>query len=180
MIPIPLKYDLGPNPHFPFPRLLADAYFEPASGVPDAATNFPGAIVDTGAPYLIIPHTFHASGRIKIHAHLGSRPYRLTSMTGGPIQQPFVEVGLQFLVDARAAQSCWDAWCQLSQPANPAAFDPQLSRYSYQLPRPVVVQAYLLDEGVRPNKVVVGLAALRDHFTFVMAGETAFLLPRLP
>ena len=95
---IPLRFTdhhTSLDPSFAVPRLQADVLFEPYELPCDARTFFSGAILDTGAPYTVIPFSVHKSERIKIHQELGSRLYRVLSMEG-PLFQRFVEVGIRF------------------------------------------------------------------------------------
>jgi hypothetical protein len=96
---IPIDFDSSfcdPNdPQFPIPRIKVGILFEPNEPVPDASVFFDGAIVDTGAPYLVIPYDFHKSGRLRIRRELGQHLFRVPSM-GQPVFQPFVEVGIRF------------------------------------------------------------------------------------
>lgn len=186
MTPIPLKYDPGRGP-FPIPRLLANVLFEPTPTLPTAKTYFPRAIADTGSPYLILPHAFHSpnSSRAtpllltKVYYDHGERLYRNPSMGGDPVFQPFVTVGVRFLVNAQEAHACLQFWHQLTNQPAPEPLDPGQPLYSYQPQQFLQVDAYLLKPGVPPDIVTVGLDTLHEHFIFVMAGDKAFLLPRV-
>jgi hypothetical protein len=149
---IPLKFSDTPEPRFPqlpIPRLLVSGAFEPWIPSLIGQTAFAEAIVDTGAPYTIIPHYVHGAGLIKVYNDLGQQPYRLTSMSGAPLMQRMVEVGIRFLV----RRAGWDYV--------PADF--------------VVVRAYFLDVNVRPlRKVVIGLDAIRPHFPLFADSSRAF------
>jgi hypothetical protein len=95
---IRLRFKEHPTPHDPgllVPRLQADVLFEPYELPCDARTFFAGAILDTGAPFAVIPFSVHKSGRIKIHQELGRHVYRVLSMEG-PQFQRFVVVGIRF------------------------------------------------------------------------------------
>ena len=152
MIPLILRDEQLSNlPGFSFPRLRANGEFEARATAPAGITSFAGAYVDTGATFVIIPYVVHCSGFIKIHANLGTRPYRILSGPGTSSQQPFAEVGIHFLVD------------QPQPHYRPAHF--------------VIVRAYLLEPNVRPTKdVVIGLDAIRTHFPLYADGKRAFFL----
>ncbi|MCC6418328.1 MAG: hypothetical protein IT429_08805 [Gemmataceae bacterium] len=134
-------------------RLLADGAFEPLVPPIDGRTAFAGAIVDTGAPYVIIPHILHRAGHIKVYTDLGSQPYRVLSMSGAPLMQPFVEVGLCFLAKGDAGA------------------------FAYRPAPCVPVKAYLLEQNVSPiRRVVIGLDAIRTHLPLYADGNRAFFL----
>jgi hypothetical protein len=107
--------------------------------------------VDTGAPYVIIPHKVHRARLIKVHADLGHRPFGTLSGPGGSRPQPFAEVGIRFLVQRPNLHY------------RPAQFAP--------------VRAYLLEPGVRPiDRVVIGLDAMHTRFPLVTDGKRALFL----
>lgn len=138
-------------PQFRIPRLLVGGQFEPRAWPANGRTDFGGAIVDTGAGYVIIPYAVHHPGLLQIHRDLGSQPYRLTSMTASPIMQRLVEVGIRFLV-----------------------VSPTLE---YRPAQYVRVAAYLLAQNVRPTgKVIIGLDAIRKHFALFLDATRAFFL----
>ncbi len=151
MIPLLLRDELVPDhPQLPIPRLLIDGQFEPSVGPPDARTAFAVAYVDTGAPYVIIPHKTHKSGLIRIYQDLGLQPYRLSSMGGVPLLQAMVEVSVRFLV-------------------------PVPGGYDYFPPQFAPVKAYLLEQNLRPiDRVVIGLDAIRTHFPLFVNATRAF------
>jgi len=153
---IPLTFQNTPDPSYPqflIPRLVVSGIVEPWVPPLDGRTAFAGAFVDTGAPYVIIPHILHQAGHIKIHNDLGLQPYRLTSMGGSALMQPFVEVGVRFLVTTPGG----------SPDYRPARFS--------------LVKAYLLDQNVRPTRrVVIGLDAMQTHFPLYADGKRAFFL----
>lgn len=179
MTTIPLKYDPGTG-SFPIPRLFADVYFEPANQAPTSKTFYENAFVDTGAPYLILPHSFHSSGSIKVCQHHGKQLYRVRSMGGAPVLQSFATVEIRFLVNTQEAHARQQVWSQLTNQPAPAALGQSQKAWSYEPGQPLEVQAYLLEPRIPPGAVVIGLKALHDHFIFVMVGDMAFLLPRTP
>jgi hypothetical protein len=145
-------------PDFPIPRLIVDVLFEPSRpDTPAAYTYFEAALIDTAAPYVVIPHHVHGDRHVKLYQDLGHRPYRLLSEHGPAIPQRFAEVGLQFLAKL---------------PDGKLAYLPDHF---------VRVKAYLLDAVTRPKKrVLIGLEALRDNFIGHLEKETAYLQERPP
>src|SRR5262245_23745807 len=83
---------------FPVPRIMVDGLLEPDQLPCDGKTAFAGAIVDSGAPFVIVPHKVHSAAPIRIYQDFGMEPYGLFTAPGGPLLQRFVEVGLAFLV----------------------------------------------------------------------------------
>lgn len=152
MIPLTVTTHIESGfPQFPIVRLTVGGVFEPNSPPLDSRTAFAGAIVDTGAPYVIVPYSVHAPGWIKIYADLGMFPYRTGSVAGPPLLQRFAEVGLRFFVSGP-----------------PPEYRPQV---------PVVVKAYLLDAGISPTRcVVIGLDLIRTRFPLYADDIRAFLL----
>lgn len=143
MIPLDRHTHFEPPNNFPVRRLRIDGEFEVKTGLPHYRAAFANAIVDTGSPYVIIPHFVHKPG-LKIYPDLGRQPYQLKSINS---QQPFAEVGLRFMVQ---------------QPVR--AFRP---------PKFVRVKAYLLESGVAPHKVVIGLDAIEQHFILYVPPQPA-------
>jgi hypothetical protein len=136
MIPIPLKYDPGQG-LFPIPRLLANVYFEPTSAGATPKTYFPRAIADTGAPYLILPHSFHSPvlpgggiSPLQVYQHHGQRLYGLPSL-GSPVFQPFATIGVRFLVNTQEAYACLQFWQQLTNQPALASLGQGQPPYSY-------------------------------------------------
>ncbi len=157
MIPLrAAEYREDSAPDFPIPRLMADVHFEPDSAVlPFAVTYFQAAIVDTGSPFVIIPHRVHFQRHLRIRQDFGRKPYRVLSATGDFLSQSFVEVGIHFTV---------------RRPDGRLAFEPALF---------VPVKAYLLEAGVRPTgRVILGLETLYDNFVLHLDKPDAFLQVR--
>lgn len=124
---------------------------------PPAYTYFAGALIDTAAPYVVIPHEVHVDQHLKLYQDLGQRPYRLLSEHGPAVLQQFAEVGLRFLAKL---------------PDGKLAYLPEQF---------VRVKAYLLDAATRPKKkMLIGLEALRDNFIGHLEKENAYLQERPP
>jgi hypothetical protein len=156
VIPLTFKDDPDPAyPHLPIPRLLVSGLFEPSVGPPDMRTYFGQAFVDTGSPYAIIPYRLHHGSPIKIYSHLGLQPYRTVGTAGPPLLQPLAEVAVRFLV------------------THPV--------HGWRPPQFVRVKAYLLEQNVRPGRVVIGLDSILKCFPlFAGAGGSFFLEPGEP
>src|SRR5262249_50761318 len=120
--------------------------------IPEAYTFVATALVDSAAPYVVIPYSVHGSQHLRIHQGFGERPYRILSEHGEPHLQPFVEVGVRFL--AKQPDGAFAYW--------PAHF--------------VRVRAYLLDQATRPKKtVLVGAHALLENFVTHLQKQKSFL-----
>jgi hypothetical protein len=154
-----LKYQAEYDRRFPtfaVPRLLIDGQFEPLGPkVAGSATHFDAALIDTGAPYVVIPFKVHRNRRLKTHRELGRQPYRLPSSSEAPVLQRFAEVGLRFVTKSLEGG------------------------YAYLPPSYVRVKAYLLDADQRPaNKVLIGLETLVENFVLHMGKDKLLLSSR--
>jgi hypothetical protein len=95
---VPLDYEAKPSNkdrQLIVPRLRATVFFEPAKR---SSANPPmiRAIVDTGAPYVIVPHLVHKFWSLRYH-NLDRRYYG--SLVGQRKDQPFCEIGLKFVAN---------------------------------------------------------------------------------
>jgi len=99
VIPLVVKEVFDPRiPDFPLLRLMADVWFEPARpDTPIAYTYCPAALVDSAAPYVVVPMKSTDRGISRSTRNGGPRPYRILSDQGEPVLQRFAEVGLRFL-----------------------------------------------------------------------------------
>ena len=154
MIPLRLAdYIEGRAPDFPIPRLTVNVHFESARmGLPIISTYSEAAFVDTGSPFVIIPHSVHCQGFLRIRQDFGRKPYRVLSETGEYLTQPFAEIGIHFLV---------------RRPDGRLEFEPEPD---------VPVKAYLLEPGIRPTgRVIVGLETLYENFVLHLEKPEAYL-----
>lgn len=121
--------------------------FETLPGAPAGVAAFGKAFVDTGSPYLIIPPgKFHS--HLKVYHDHGPKPFSSYTKI---VLQPFVEVGLHFLMET-----------------------PQLP---YQPEGFVRVKAFLLEPHYKGKAVVIGLDTI-SQFALYLPPEphTPFLL----
>jgi hypothetical protein len=143
-------------PTFAIPRLPLAGDFEPAGPtLAEGATYFAG-LIDTGAPYVVIPFRVHRDkGQIKIHRDLGMQPYRIGSSREAPVCQRFAEVGIRFTCkNAAGAYFFWP------------------SNY-------VRAKAYLLDANQQPSlRALVGLDVLLDNFVLHLEKDNIVLSAR--
>lgn len=135
MIPLTRHTHYEPPTNLSIRRLLLEGIFEPIQNISSSALFF-NAIVDTGSPYVIVPHSVHKHG-IKIYQDLGTQPYKIGGQS--KIFQPFAEIGFRFLLHK-----------------------PVLAYHPLDYLR---VKACLLEPNILPRKAVIGLDAIEQHFT---------------
>jgi hypothetical protein len=98
-IPLRFRQEVSDrDPGFLIPRLRVDVLLE-QERMEAAKSFFANAVVDTGSPYVVLPHRFHTAAKPRIYTDLGQHLYRVSSMSGARFQ-PFAEVGLKFFVES--------------------------------------------------------------------------------
>jgi hypothetical protein len=152
VIALTLKDEFDPAyPQLPIPRLLAEGAFDPQAPASVGQTAFAGAFVDTGSPYVIVPHKVHQSGLLRYYDDHGPQPFRTAGMLGAPILQHMVDVGVRFLT---------------RQPV-----------YAYRPAHFIRVRAYLLDKHIRASvRVVIGLQAIKTYLSLYVGDARAYFL----
>jgi hypothetical protein len=87
-------------PDFTAHRLCVPILVETQGASSRKSPLWPYAIIDTGAPYSIIPHAFHSAVALRIHEDYGKQPYAVLSEEER-LTQRLVLIGIRFLVQGQ-------------------------------------------------------------------------------